>query len=196
MVLSSNAGLTMFCRHVTREFSAENMLFLMETEQFQSELLHNLNSTGKTFEFLNNDGKKVKLLTISFPQNAPKSQIVNHDMYDEYKQALMLFEKYVVDESEFCVNLSFKVRKQLLEKFRYEGGRYVITDEDGDVISRTKDGTKILMKRYQPQQLVTMFDEARKEIWGLIRDSFTRFVKTEEYCSLLESKEMKTVIEK
>ncbi|ETO35711.1 hypothetical protein RFI_01354 [Reticulomyxa filosa] len=207
------------------------MLFLMESEQFQSELLRKLNSTGKRFEFVNSEGKKVQLLSIQFADSVPKSQIVRHDICDEYKQAMLLFEKYVVDNAPFCINISFKARKELLRQFNFNRGVYEIFDEDGEVISRTKDGsllflffsflffyapflihlyvyvyvhilfyfytlrgeigTKILMKKFQPQQLVTIFDDARKEIWDLIRDSFGRFLKTEEYHSLLEKKEFK-----
>lgn len=68
----------------------------------------------------------------------------------------MLLQKYIVNGSEFEINISYKLKKKLLSDL-----------EDIDNLNETK--------------LIHLFDETIQTLLWLLNDSFIRFVKTEKY---------------
>ncbi|ETO22444.1 hypothetical protein RFI_14756 [Reticulomyxa filosa] len=101
-LLVSPSGLNLFCNYLIHEFSIENMLFLIETQQWL-DVLKQLPE--------NKDENALK-------KYLPQSDIVfanpNEDMITK---ARLLFAKYVSNSAQFVINISYGEREELNKKF-------------------------------------------------------------------------------
>jgi hypothetical protein len=111
----------------------------------------------------------------------PKSKIVHNSDLDEFQQAIAIFEKYVLSSADYCVNLSGRVREVMHREFNWHRGSYVRRDEFGEIVSKVKDGSKLLRKTQSPEDLPLIFRQAQKQIKSLLSDSYLRFKATEHF---------------
>ena len=177
-VLQDSAGFEAFMRHLTKEWSGENLLFLTETVQFQQELQRMLSAAQRL-----DSHTKAQILAIiedessdnaifdcalRLPTCVPASDIVfcdveeNGDFKSDFHQkAKMLYEKYIDNQAPFQVNVSFKMQEKLRKK---------IYETEG--------------QRLQNIALVNLFRPPQEEIWLMMSGSFHRFRKCVNYKKL------------
>ena len=164
-ILEDKNGFTQFARHLTKEFCIENLLFIVELQQWQTALELELGRIES------ND------LGVSLPTNAPRSQIVAAD--DCYLQFTKLFKKYIINDAYFCVNISGLTRKKFYLQLEYDDNENKKTNEI--MVQYLKDRGNI-----DEYALLTMFDAARREIFELLSFAFIRFKNTEEFREIAE----------
>eukprot|EP01084_Bolivina_argentea_P030191 55979_1 len=225
-VLENKNGFKLFARHLTKEFSIENLLFFIETNQWInmiiSQLIATSNDSDNPLGNKNDDEQNVinKLLRIKLPKNAPKSRILSSStkindviMNDDgttiasqnqktkqieqlnggiksteitiddndnnaYMSALKLFLKYIVNESYFCINISWEHRQELYNLFGYSDSNKTA---DIDMISRLKKNVNSL------KELIHIFDNSRKVAYRFLANGFTRFRISDQFVERFES---------
>ena len=162
---------------MTGEFSVENILFLMESEQFIRELQRRHPSLA---------AEEVGLV-LEFAKKAPKSAIVlKRDDLSVYQKAIHIFDKYVRVSDELTeLNLSYYSRQSVYSVFAYSNnGGYAKGTELADSDESTHDlmiAGEWLSKRMELKQLVHVFDEPRKQAFNMVRDAFTRLQRSDPY---------------
>lgn len=168
-VLSIKHGFEGFARHLVKEWCLENLLFLIETQQW-------IDALRLKDEY---QACKQNRLSLQFCDNAPKSRITmtvyncEDGMENEYMQSIQLFVKYIANGGQFCLNLDYRSRAKLYLEFG-------LMDTNANVHEDT-------MFRFMKESaigrdaLITIFDSARDDIFGLLIQSLHRFQMTEEF---------------
>merc|ERR1712176_1581170 len=112
-MLSIKHGFEGFARHLVKEWCLENLLFLIDTQQWIDALR------------LKEEYRECKQnrLSLQFCDNAPKSAITvtvyceDNAMENEYMQSIQLFVKYIANGGQFCLNLDYRSRAKLYLEF-------------------------------------------------------------------------------
>ena len=157
-----------FARHLVKEWCLENLLFLIESQQWIDALLAKSEYNG-----IDHGG-----LSLKFCADAPKSRISvtkysDEAMENEYLQCIKLFEKYVSNSGQFCLNLDYRSRAKLYLEFgAHDGGN---VQNGVDMLKFMKE------KNISREELVKIFDHARRDVYGLLVQSFYRYQLSEEY---------------
>ena len=93
-----------------------------------------------------------------------KKSVVNEERFKSFEgivQAILLFiRKYILDDSEFCINIPYSLRTHYTRLYR---------DPESTLCTMSFEDR------------ITVFDACFVELFKLLRDSFSRFVKREEY---------------
>eukprot|EP01084_Bolivina_argentea_P087396 157842_1 len=134
-----------------------------------------------------------QLLTIMFPDNAPKSRIVTdnfdneenveHDENDdypsvnEYMQCIKIFKKFITNSAYFCVNIDSASRYGLYQIFGFK--EYDSSQKEEDIVKILKNKTKMTRT-----ELFHLFDGCRTQVYQLLNFAFMRFKITKEYKKL------------
>lgn len=204
-ILLSKHGFHVFARHLTREFSIENLLFFVETHQWLRTLLSN-----RTFSSYSIIPNAENLLNIEFHEKVPQSNIVlcgseNDDEQKQeyanddtvYIQCVQLFKKYICNDAYFCVNISYPTRMNIYSYFDYSDGLYPHSRNDAKAKSAEMKNLVNSLKKSvtngdQMLLIFKIFENARHEIFQLLHHSFARFKYSDE-CSkfLIKSSEQK-----
>ena len=172
-ILENEHGFQMFLSHLLTEFSVESALAIIEFTQYQL-LMKQIYGDGADIDHLQSEQQsnplnKKQILHINIdelnilklPDVVPQSIIV----YDPEQQdgvyhvkiiARRLLQKYVQSGAEFEINISYKLKKKLLNDL-----------DDIDNLNQTK--------------LIHLFDECIQSLLLLLNDSLARFVKTAKY---------------
>merc|ERR1712228_65526 len=167
----------LFIRHCTKEYSFENLLYIVETVQFQKRLLSEIGK-DKNEENVVDDCKQFRCKHLILPSTVPKSQIVFGDnqnwkdyvsqivspklsVYDPYKQSVLIYDKYLSNVAVLQVNISGK------EKIRLNA-----------LFNANEPDKKRAVQSLSKRQLVDVFEESQMEIWRLLDGSFKRFKST------------------
>eukprot|EP01084_Bolivina_argentea_P007966 14909_1 len=103
MILADEQCVNLFMRHLSKEFSMELVLSVIEMSQFQEFLFRN-DLANEITEVTRN-----KFTQISFAANIPLSEIIESDKNAETK-ALMIYKKYIENGSQFEVNIAHSLR--------------------------------------------------------------------------------------
>eukprot|EP01084_Bolivina_argentea_P102278 183243_1 len=164
-----------FMQYLTREFCAENVLFLTEIIMikyaYQQKGLHNINedinarlqnydllideykySCGNTYSYLvDNDG--IFAIKLIIPSEIPKPIIIKENEINLRKQMKMIYNKYIKQKSEHEINLGSDTKNSLYDIFQ---GNF---DE----------------KKMTQFELFNIFDAAAIEILKLLMQPFKRF---------------------
>lgn len=164
VVLSRFETLSLFMQHCIREFSTENLLCICECMAFKHKFLPR-NPTGDAHK--DGDGGVGVMVDLDFGhEQMPRSTLVHETHGDDIDAVITaLCLKYVVRMPDFEINVSSPTRKKYRELLA-----------DG--------GAKL---RAMPRlEKVQIFDPVLRELKGLIRDSFSRFLKTPWYQQCVE----------
>ena len=170
---------------MTQEFNVENLLFLYEISQFKMKLMGIYMDKHKLEDIYND---------VIFPSNIPKSEIIMkmntgaNETNTKINALLDLCIKYIFDESEFQVNISYKQRCYINSFFGINTTYYAAAnvkrnkskyfDAALNSINSNEFGINI-------SNLFTLFDDAKREIIQLIGYSWDMFRKNAEIIELL-----------
>eukprot|EP01083_Nonionella_stella_P097108 272969_1 len=168
-ILNNPDGFTNFARHLTRCFCIENLLFLVETQQWLSQF-------QSTKVVQNSENPVVDVCAFILPPNAPTSTIVTKG--NEYDQSAQLFTKYIVNDAYFCINISSTTRDALYEQFGYSDDHQNLSKEM--IVQHLKQSVSI-------DDLFHLFGESRKEVFRLLNGPYRAFMKTDAFQELREN---------
>lgn len=146
--LADDGLLDLFAKHIWKEFCAECLMSLIEMQQFKSHL-------GEQLKV-----KNVKQI-VEFAPGVPRSEIVFKEPapdLDFFKgAAYLLFKKYVEEGSEFEINISSRMRQDLVD---------MMSDREHWMSKENAMSAK---------DLSVIFDDAMREMVILLRQSTYRF---------------------
>eukprot|EP01084_Bolivina_argentea_P054267 99539_1 len=156
-ILEHAHGFQMFISHLMSEFCLESVLAIIEFTQYQM-LMKNIYSGSKGKEV---DIKALRILKLPDISVVPQSIIVydpknESGVYEVKEIAKRLLQKYIVNGSEFEINISYKLKRKLLN--------------DLDRIEQLEE-----------TKLVHLFDESIQSLLLLLNDCLARFVTTPKY---------------
>ena len=145
-VMSELVGIEAFLRHLVKELSAENLFFLSDVVQYKMSFV--------------SDGvlDQIHGWMMELPDNIPQSHILKEK--DHYERGRMICNKYIRQNSEREINISWSSRCDIVSKF---------------------DSTD-LINDPAPFECSQRFDAAAAEIRKLLADSFRRFCLTAVKC--------------
>eukprot|EP01084_Bolivina_argentea_P142894 251000_1 len=113
MILQNEHAINLFMEHLSKEFSMEVLLSVIEISQLQMFLLDHINETNEQIE-------QVKKKMINFPQSVPISAIVRQDIKTDVfsdKSKIIahdMYIKYIKIGSEFEINISGIERDKII----------------------------------------------------------------------------------
>eukprot|EP01084_Bolivina_argentea_P019901 37008_1 len=207
-VLEDEHFFNLFARHLSKEFSIENLLYFLES----AEWIHYLRHMDSNIENTEND----ILLNIRFPETAPKSRLIQEvnqnvggvvigmdgSVYSNQKDKIIhkqenktvelnefsdgsdqilncyfsgikLFQKYIVDDAYFAINISFEEREKLYKIFGYSKNNNELSINE--MVKHLKTNCNVL------SELSQIFDNSRYEVYKLMNYSYFRFKQSDEY---------------
>eukprot|EP01083_Nonionella_stella_P066663 175768_1 len=152
-VLSTQDTMHLFMVHLSKEFSMELLLSLIEIEQFQQYVLNDAECVM--------DLKDMPYKAIALPHNVLMSSIVESDCSVK-KKAFQIYRKYVANDSQFQINISFDTQQRLSTIF---------SDEES---LEANQGIKI-------KDIFGQFELVKMDMFRLMIHSYTRFKLTPDY---------------
>ena len=158
-LLAHPFGFESFMQHLSREFSMENLLSLVEFLQFQKYVAEEIGYYDK------DDAEKILCDELVLSKEVPLSGIVYDEEMDLKNKAYAIYTKYIDNRAEYSINISYLVRQKLVNLMdNYENwmGNDVLTDVE----------------------LMNIFAGACREIKRLMNDSYQRFKLMPEYYKL------------
>eukprot|EP01084_Bolivina_argentea_P156145 272111_1 len=166
-ILSNEQSLHMFMIHLSKEWSMECLLSLIEFHQFEKYLIK------KMFEMEYNNLDIPKIKCIDFPENIPNSLIVEMVENDSKNnsdtefcakmKAHKLYEKYILTGSEFEINISGVMKQSI------------------DIL----ENKQLLIEcNIHLKDLILLFEPIKHEMIQLLQFSFFRFKQKEEYSQI------------
>ena len=154
-ILADASFLNQIAKHLVSELSTECLLSLIEFQQFKSHLI----------ECLKIDDLSTKEIWFKLAESVPLSDIVHHEEQTDLKsfrrRARDLYEKYVMVDSDFEINIPDKMRRQLHSLMGNE--------------SKWMDKSDI-----SPVNLANVFDGVMMEMKKLLKYSRLRFKEDEQ----------------
>lgn len=165
LILSCPKGFDEFSVFIAQEHSAENLEFFTAVNNFESfceKTSHRLN-LGNRNSFSGAVGESVKIShEPAFKQRG--------DLQSIHDTAQSVADKFIIEKSEFEVNIPGKMRKMILENLKSYGGL-------------TENGEVSHLASYQH-----LFTDAKKEIYCLMeKDIFPRWKATSKYKAFVDS---------
>lgn len=108
-------------RHLIREWSSENLCFLLEVLQYKHQFMDMIQNwevilAGKNYVKDASVGWIIKL-----PANLPQSGIISENEKDYQEQVQMLYAKYIEYNAPSELNVSFENRELFMQKFEQLG---------------------------------------------------------------------------
>eukprot|EP01084_Bolivina_argentea_P250932 420636_1 len=161
MILADSIGFSEFMLHLSKEFSMEILLSCVEITCLQKYLIALLKQNG--FDVTSIKELENRLLVL--PENIPKSYIIekeetvvvtdNKSFYDAKIKCYNLYCKYISENSEYEVNIDFRLRLKFKKIFY--------------------DLDFLLSKEIALEELFLLFEEVKKEMRPLLLFSLARF---------------------
>jgi len=161
-LLEHEQGFESFMRWLAREWSTENLLFMLETAQYQQLLIKECD-TKSPYALDRKATMDHVDINIDFPHSCPNSDIVFDDETNYATKAKLLFDKYVANDAVFLINIAHSTKKRM-----------------ANILSAEDDAN--------PQALTRLFNKAQREIWNVMIGSFQRYQKTESHKLFVERK--------
>jgi len=175
-----------FFAHLSREFSMECLLSLIEFIQFQQYILLHMQQYKNFYykQFSNVSGMRN---TVALPKGVPRSTIIDADreqLVEQYLHnesgrivsvmereqvrvrliAYELYKKYVAIGSEWEINIAYETRGQLTAR-----------------LHNFAQWMSAKQKSVQMWQLALLFEDSKHEMYKLLRHSFARFKRHEDF---------------
>eukprot|EP01083_Nonionella_stella_P162460 533385_1 len=166
-IMDHRAGIESFCNHLSREFGLESILFLLEVTQFKA-IIHARkpeipDNICTLMRVKHSDTFSVNITNIRWLPIDPRMHTQT-----PYQVALHLYDKYVDESADLCINISYINRNQIYRDFQS------LAKNNMD----HRDGTT---QTAHLEAMFALFDGAFSEIWRLIAmDSYRRYRATEE----------------
>ena len=161
------------------EFSYESLLAVFEMLQFRNALKPPDDETTDSGLTVIKDYATASadeyFKSVRFPPSIVRevqSAIVFHPTFSNEQKFLGLVDKYVTDESEMCVNISYKCRRGLLQ----------LADSivaDFEIFSKSAILSPSIKVKY------TAFDGCIRQLLRLMKDSLERFETTDQFGALI-----------
>ena len=177
-ILSNKEYIESFMAHLSREFSMEILLALIEFVQFRQNLLDHIHDDNN----INHQETEEELLEIQFPSTIPESSIVKNKSYNDKERAHALYQKYIAVGSDYEINISSRLRNELSEKFDgADGGIFrtlsniIISDDNNNDHDEESD---------HDDDLAFIFDKCSIELLRLLRYSLSRWRSKPEWIKL------------
>eukprot|EP01083_Nonionella_stella_P036250 98925_1 len=185
-VLMHYEGFELFMQHLTKEFSVECMLSLVEMVQFQQSVYkcmkefygkHGGDTNRKQFEEFENyiKMKSPWFHSLRFPKDVPLSGIVCDARKDEMNmldaiqrckcKAYDIYKKYIDYDAMLQINLPFKIKKEM---------NSIMNNYD----------VWIAMDHVTLFDLLRLFDTSCDQMYTLMLSSYDRFCLTHNYNKL------------
>ncbi|ETO23671.1 hypothetical protein RFI_13508 [Reticulomyxa filosa] len=143
------------------EFSSENLLCFLELSQFR-QMVKSKYERDKV-EVTDPLSNRFVL-----SDQLPQSSIVHNDHWDNEQKAVALIEKYIAVGAQYEVNISYDMRMNFLTLLR----------------GRTLQINPFTLM--SSSELIFLFDPVLKDIFQLMRDSYSRFLLTNAYSKYAE----------
>eukprot|EP01083_Nonionella_stella_P096586 271570_1 len=197
-VFDDSASFNLFVAHLRSELSMECIFSFIEFTQFEAFIEADASSMKQINSDVRSPGPLPSLspLRVNSVSGLDKSQDVygnvvllgedtiplshivhvkyanEQDDQQRYKYIVKdLVDKYIVSSAAFCINIDYKTRVNILnwaKKHCY-----------GDAVLTSRD----------LNEMYCLFDRSRQEMYFLMKHTLSRFVKTEEYKTLMRSRE-------
>ncbi|ETO17382.1 hypothetical protein RFI_19938 [Reticulomyxa filosa] len=166
-VLKDPKGFELFMEHLFSELASENLLCYLELTQFRQmvKLKCERNETE-----INDPLNGIFVLSAQLPQ----SSIVNNSRWSDEQKAITLIEKYIIVGAQNEVNLSYDVKMSYVKLFQ------------------NKNNQTNPFHLMSPSDYIFLFDPVLKEVFRLMRDSYSRFLTTNAYCKYVEHTKPRT----
>eukprot|EP01084_Bolivina_argentea_P125962 223106_1 len=205
-IMEHRNGVESFCNHLANEFGLESMIFLLEVTQFKAiirrlsnnklrdnipDLVHDIHrhtSIDQRNNVINIDEENDP---ISFPILSATNILnmswlpIDPRMFSltPYQIALYIYDKYVEESADLCINISFGIRKGIYRYF----AEYTQRSNNASLHDiQLNENMETLNPNDDLVKLYTVYDEGFTEIWRLLQtDSFLRFKTTEEFRRLV-----------
>eukprot|EP01084_Bolivina_argentea_P099121 178188_1 len=159
LILSQAESVNAFMQHLSKEFSLECLLSLIEVSQFENYLINDEIHEIKE-EIIN---KVNGANFIDFSESIPMSSIVE-STDDLDAKAYKIYQKYIAVGSEFELNIPGDMKQKWIRKVAVQWGE-----------------TKI-----DVNELMLLLEDVRREMRLLLTFSLMRFMKTIEFGSVIE----------
>eukprot|EP01084_Bolivina_argentea_P270425 459824_1 len=173
-IMSHRSGIETLCQHLANEYGLESILFLIEICQYKSKIYNMYTTfTDQIAWPAHSESNIFSVPNISFAYWLPiDERMIN---YSPYQIALHLYDKYIEQSTDLCVNISSSNRREIYRNFKY--------------LSQQLTGSTNNMKESQQEIVIILyklFDNAYSEIWKLIQnDTFIRFKSTDQFQKLI-----------
>eukprot|EP01083_Nonionella_stella_P222693 794389_1 len=174
-----------FFGHLSREFSMECLLAMIEFIQLQQYILLHMQQY-KNFYYKQFGNLKIKN-NVELPRGIPRSTIIygdNEELVDKYLNnvngriisimereqvrvrliSYQLYKKYAAIGSEWEINISYETRGRLTAKL-HNFNEWMSTNKSN----------------VQMWQLVQLFEDSKHEMYRLLRHSFARFKRGDDF---------------
>lgn len=158
------------------QFAVENLCFMLEAVQYKKQFISDYDKLfkgKKVVEFENNSiGWIIKL-----PPGLPCSTIIEKE--NDYKaQIISLYEKYISNDADLCINISYDARKQFVSDMN----EIIETNEQNIEIQSNFNEQKESQQHVEDKNIRTetelkmlkIFDNALLDIDSNLSSSFTR----------------------
>jgi hypothetical protein len=169
-VLADERGFHAFMSHLFREFAYENILCIIELMQFRR-MVSAFVRGGE--DAMDEDGHPFKALRFPEAVTQLKSSIVHHSDLSLEQKFVILVKKYIENNAEMTVNISYRTRDKLVMKAK-RLREYNIDEVDDAQVSSVSDMNATLIEAND-------FDAALIEVIQLLRDSFYRFKTSADF---------------
>eukprot|EP00484_Ammonia_sp_Unknown_P027510 CAMPEP_0197032256 /NCGR_PEP_ID=MMETSP1384-20130603/10977_1 /TAXON_ID=29189 /ORGANISM="Ammonia sp." /LENGTH=610 /DNA_ID=CAMNT_0042461889 /DNA_START=92 /DNA_END=1924 /DNA_ORIENTATION=+ len=187
-IMNERSGVEAFCSHLMEEHGLENVLFLLEVTQFKAVIQR---FTGQKIV----DNGIVGEARIFSAHNILDIHWLPVDprmfCQSPHQIALGLYDKYVEESADLCINVSFVCRRAIYRYFHHLSQETHRRDSLQDIeilISKSKDdeAETVYDETHPLVKLYRVFDDAFVAIWSLVKgDSFLRFTETEAFRRLV-----------
>eukprot|EP01083_Nonionella_stella_P064383 167718_1 len=170
-LLGGQEYLKLFSGHTQKEFSQEMLLFIVSVARYQEYVSSKLNiirdantiqaiNTGRVESELDFETKRTQILKVPMEYNLQKMPC-HEDIKCVKDYATAIYNVYIDDAADLCVNISHKTRATLHELFENENA--------GDKMD------------WNSSETINIFEESTKEIINIMsKDSFERYKRTIE----------------
>eukprot|EP01083_Nonionella_stella_P175253 609835_1 len=180
-LLSKQDGFDLFAYHLVREFSIENLSFLLEIMQIKQQMI------GYGLISEDNGGLMIKMPSARIKKVRRKNSVML-DMDDLKRNIEYILNQYVVYTAEHQINLSSKTQSEIMIKWKELNQNKAADAYDAEeLMYKDTKGTFREVNQISANELelaikyIKIFDEAMSEIYALIEtDPLRRFFHTEE----------------
>eukprot|EP01084_Bolivina_argentea_P087681 158353_1 len=169
-ILSNKDGFDLFANHLVKEFSGENLFFIVEVIQLKNDVIAQklVSDAGITISI---DLSRINKIRTN------EGHIDN--IYELKKRVRYITEQYICSGSEYCINIASTTKMKILRNSQ------TLTEKNNteNDIELTSVNNIELIKEY-----VTIFDRALEEILSLLKsDSLMRFYRSRAYQNFAET---------
>eukprot|EP01084_Bolivina_argentea_P126359 223745_1 len=176
-IIRNEVAFELFAGHMINEFAIENLLFLFETTYFKQHCLQG--------QLIDNADDFYPQIVFGKPYNKNKCVDFRY-----------IFERYIDERSEQCINISSQIRKDLkniyllmqqttnhhfsqstIESIQIELGQQMQPNQITTATPSVENGNN----NVDVEECIHLLDKAMIEIESLIKNNFSRFTRTQEF---------------